>query len=143
MSDLLASFQVDPSLDAAPKTAPRSRRRVAKPVSETTIKKHILDRLNQIGYAIPKHMTGMGVRGTPDLLGCVGGRMVAIEVKTIGYDLQSDQRVQLRKWQNAGALAGWVRSLAHLEEILEHLQDLTWRNTFDHPGDGRGASEPW
>lgn len=143
MSELLDSFRVDPTLDEAPKAATRSRRRVARGVTEATVKKKVLGRLNEIGYAIPKHMTGMGVRGTPDLLGCVLGRMVVIECKTIGYELEPDQRAQLRQWQNAGALAGWVRSLAHLEEILEHLHDPAWRNTFDHPGDGRGASEPW
>ena len=143
MDDLLARFQVDASLDAAPTAAPRSRRRVARPVSEKTVKDKVVARLNEVGYAIPKHMTSMGVRGTPDVLACVSSRMVVVETKTGTNEPTPVQRAELTKWQNAGALAGWVCSLTHLEQLLSHLDDPSWRNDFDHPGDGRGASEPW
>jgi len=138
-------FVVDESLDEAPRPTPASRRRKTRPgPSEAIVKKRVIERITELGgYAIPKHMTAMGVRGTPDVMACLRGRMLMIECKTIGYDLQPDQRVELRKWQNAGALAGWVRSVTHLEELLSHLDDPDWRNTFDLPGDGRGAGEPW
>jgi hypothetical protein len=140
----LTSFLIDATLDAAPKAAPRSKRRAARPRPEVLIRADVIAALIAMGgYAIPKHQTEYGVRGTPDVFACVAGRLVVVEIKTLGYDLQPDQRAELRKWQNAKALAGWVRSLAHLDELLSHLDDLAWRNDFSHPGDGRGASEPW
>lgn len=143
MDDFLGGFTVDESLDAAPRASVRSRRRSARPVTEKAVKEGVIAELKRQGYALAKHMTGLGQRGTPDVFACVAGRMVVIEVKTIGYDLQPDQRAELRKWQNAGALTGWVRSLTHLHELLEHLNDPSWRNDFAHPGDGRGVGEPW
>jgi hypothetical protein len=144
MSSFLGGFAIDESLDAAPKAAPRSKRRAARPRPEVLIRGDVIAHLIALGgYAIPKHQTEYGVRGTPDVFACLTGRLVVVEIKTIGYDLQPDQRGELRKWQNASALAGWVRSLTHLDELLSHLDDLAWRNDFNHPGDGRGASEPW
>lgn len=143
MDDFLAGFAVDESLDAAPRAAARSRRRSARPVTETAVKDAVINELKRRGYALAKHMTGLGQRGTPDVFACIAGRMVVIEVKTIGYDLQPVQRAELQKWQTAGALCGWVRSLTHLHDLLEHLDDPSWRNDFEHPGDGRGAGESW
>lgn len=141
---ILDGFAIVPELDAAAKAPPKSRRRAARPPSEKSVRDRVVAHVIAAGgYAIPKHMTQHGVRGTPDVMACIGGRMLVVECKAPGYDLQPVQRVQLQKWQNAGALAGWVRSVAHLEELLTHLDDPDWRNTFEHPGDGRGAGEPW
>lgn len=144
MTSFLDSFAVDPGLDAAVRAQPRSRRRAARGPTEAVIKAKVIAHLKELGgYAIPKHQTSMGVRGTPDVMACLGGRMVMVETKVPGKNLEPDQRAELRKWQNAGALAGWACSLTHLDELLSHLNDPAWRNDFDHPGDGRGAGEPW
>lgn len=141
---VLDGFPVVPELDAAPRATPKSRQRAARPPSERSVRDRVIAAIaGRGGYAIPKHMTEFGVRGTPDVIACIQGRLIMVECKTIGYDLQPVQRAQLQKWQNAGALAGWVRSVAHLEELLSHLDDPDWRNTFEHPGDGRSAGEPW
>jgi hypothetical protein len=141
---VLDGFAVVPSLDERPRETPRSKRRVAAPPSEKSVRDRVVAAIiGRGGYAIPKHMTQNGVRGTPDVLGCLEGRMLTIECKRIGYDLQPVQRAQLQKWQDAGALAGWVTSVEHLEQLLDHLHDPAWRNTFEHPGDGRGAGEAW
>lgn len=129
--------------DAPPARLPRSRRRAARPVTEHAVREACLRLLNQRGYAIVKHQTGAGQRGTPDILGCVAGRMVVIECKTANNDPTPAQHGKLRRWQDAGALAGWVRSVEHLQQLLDHLDDSGWRNGLAVPGDGRGAGEPW
>lgn len=145
MSSFLDGFTVDPALDATPAAAPRSKMRAARPRTEHSIRADVLARLitDLGGYGIVKHQTGLGTRGTPDLFACVDGRMIVIETKTGANVPTPAQRGELKKWQNAGALTGWVRCVTDLDQILSHLSDPEWRNTFDHPGDGRGENEPW
>ena len=132
----------EPDEPRAPR--PRSQRRTARPVTETAVKKGVLRTIKLLGgYCIVKHQTGLSRRGTPDVLACIGGRFVAIEVKRVGNIPEPDQLGELRKWQAAGALACWVQTVEQLNEALEHLDDHSWRNDFEHPGDGRHAGDPW
>lgn len=140
----LAGFSVDPDLDAAPRAAPPSKRRAAPTETEASVKDRIMRRIRaRGGYVIAKHMTGLGVRGTPDLMACIGGRMVVIEVKADTKVPTPAQFGELRRWQTAGALAGWARTEGQLDQLLDHLVEPGWRNTLEHPGDGRDAGESW
>jgi hypothetical protein len=143
MSDFLAGMTVDAELDATARPAPPSKRRAARPVTEATIKDNGVALLNTLGYFIVKHMTGSGTRGTPDVMGCIEGRMVVVEFKNEVNVPTPVQLAQLRRWQSAGALAGWVRSNQHIRQLLDHLGDPAWRNDFREPGDGRGAGDSW
>ncbi|HEV7447740.1 MAG TPA: hypothetical protein VGO18_34560 [Steroidobacteraceae bacterium] len=138
------AFTVLAGLDQERAPRPASRRRTARPVTEAAVKDAVLRQIAlRGGYAIAKHMTGAGTRGTPDVLACIEGRFVAIEVKRPGNIPEPAQLGQLRKWQAAGALACWVQGVEQLNEVLEHLHDGNWHNDFTHPGDGRHASDPW
>lgn len=66
--------------------------------------------------------------GQPDIIGCVRGRMIAIEMKMPGEKPTGTQMGTLRRWENAGALAGWATSLAEVDALLSHLDDYTWKN---------------
>jgi hypothetical protein len=143
MTSAFEGFTVDPNLDSPRAVLPKSRRRTARPVTEAAVKTGVLARLNLGGYAITKHQTSYGKRGTPDVLACRKGRFVAIEVKRPGKTPDPDQLGEMRRWQEAGALVGWVQSVAHLEQLLDHLDDPSWRNNFKHPGDGREADDKW
>lgn len=147
--DVVAALglQVDESLDAPRKHRPPSRRRKARPRTETEVR---TDCANEIrargGNCIVKHQTMYGTKGTPDLIGCIpltmlGGRMLVVECKRSDADPPDPAQLgRLRKWQEAGALACWVRSVEHLRQVLDHLDDPEWRNDFAAPGDGRGDS---
>lgn len=138
------AFEVLAELDEPPAHRPPSKRRKARPVTEDTVKQGVLDLIKlRKGYAIVKHQTGLSVSGTPDVLACIDGRFVAIEIKRVGNIPTPTQLGQLRLWQKAGALACWVDEVRQLNDVLEHLTDNTWHNDFEHPGDGRHAGDPW
>ncbi|GAC1521769.1 MAG: hypothetical protein NVS3B1_06410 [Marmoricola sp.] len=66
--------------------------------------------------------------GQPDLIACIRGRFVGIEVKLPGGEPTGVQMGCLRRWEKAGALAGWATSLADVDDLLSHLDDYAWRN---------------
>jgi hypothetical protein len=139
-----SGFTVVAELDAQRVPVTKSRARKARPPSETSVKDAVMSKIRLAkGYCIAKHMTGAGKRGTPDVLACVQGRMVVVECKTGDYEPTPAQLGELRRWQDAGALAGYVRTVAELEQLLSHLQEPGWRNDFEHPGDGRSKGDPW
>lgn len=49
-------------------------------------------------------------RSLPDLLGCLDGITLAVEVKREGEDPRPDQVAELRRWARAGAVTGVARS---------------------------------
>lgn len=58
-------------------------------------------------------------RGTPDVIGCVGGRMVAFECKRDPGEEQTPiQSWRLAEWIHAGAVVGAVASVEDVELIL-------------------------
>lgn len=137
-------FTVDPSLDAPRRAVAKSRRRTARPITEAAVKTAVMRKLAVLGaYAISKHQTSLGKRGTPDVLACLEGRFLALEIKREGNVPTPEQLGEMRRWQQAGALAGWVQSVEDLDELLSHLADAGWRNDFKSPGDGRSADDPW
>lgn len=58
-------------------------------------------------------------RGTPDIIGCVEGRMVVFECKRDEKEnLAPIQVWRLCEWQCAGAIVGGVSSVDHVKLIL-------------------------
>lgn len=137
--------QLDESLDENRESLPPSRRRKARPRTEALVRADCIAEIQaRGGYVIIAHQDGNGVRGTPDLIWCIEGRMGVTECKREDAEPPTPAQMgQLRQWQKAGALAGWVRNANHLRELLDHLHDVAWVNDFDTPGDGRGKNAPW
>ena len=82
----------------------------------------ILDYLNSLpnAKAINVHGSIFSERGTPDIIGCIGGRMVAFECKRdTTEDLEKIQKWRLSEWIVAGAIVGGVSSLDHVKLILQ------------------------
>jgi hypothetical protein len=73
--------------------------------------------------------------GTPDRVGVVDGRAFACEIKAPGARPRPRQLVELRRWQDGGALVGWVESVEQLDELLAHVHDRRWTNPLTGPGD--------
>lgn len=66
-----------------------------------------------------QHGSAFTTVGTPDVLGCVAGRMVAVEVKRPGGRPTAAQVAQLAKWRRAGALALVATSADEVRAALE------------------------
>lgn len=81
----------------------------------------ILDYLNSLpnSKAINIHGGVYTERGTPDIIGCVNGRLVAFECKRDETEEPTPiQYWRLCEWVNAGAVIGAVSDLWHVIMIL-------------------------
>ena len=72
--------------------------------------------------------SAMQKKGTPDLLACIRGRFVAVELKQPGNKPTSLQYSRMRKWEAAGGLAGWATTEVEMDALLEHVDDYGWKN---------------
>lgn len=81
----------------------------------------ILKYLNSLPHskAINIHGSPFSERGTPDVIGCINGRLVAFECKRDDKtDLEELQKWRLSEWIAAGAIVGGVSDLWHVQMIL-------------------------
>lgn len=81
----------------------------------------ILKYLNSLpcAKAINVHGSVFSERGTPDVIGCVGGRMVAFECKRSAEEEPTKiQMWRLSEWIRAGAVVGAVSSVEDVDLIL-------------------------
>ncbi|MGH3986330.1 MAG: hypothetical protein ACRDTZ_03310 [Pseudonocardiaceae bacterium] len=143
---LLAAMGLKSGAEDAPlKPAPPSRRRPPRQVSEVDVREGCVALILELGgYVIVKHQTGFDVRGTPDLIYCLEGRMGVHETKRNKTKRPtSAQFSELRKWDRAGALASWGWTVGHLRDVLAHVHDPQWRHDLEFPGDGGARDEPW
>lgn len=82
----------------------------------------ILKYINSLsdGKAINIHGSIFSERGTPDVIGSIGGRTVAFECKRDATeDLEDIQKWRLCEWIRAGAVVGGVSELWHVQYILQ------------------------
>lgn len=98
--------------------------------SETALSKGCQARIRKEwgGQVVKVHGSAAQKAGTPDLLGCVRGRFVAIELKQPGKVPTPLQMKRLRDWAAAGALAGWATTEVELDDLLSHHADVSWEN---------------
>lgn len=69
--------------------------------------------------AINVHGSVYSERGTPDVIGCINGRLIAFECKrTADEELEKIQSWRLCEWIAAGAVVGGVSDLWHVQMIL-------------------------
>ena len=88
---------------------------------EKRIENKIKRYLDSIGaYYIKTHGNMFSKAGTPDILACIKGRFVGIEVKQPGGVVSKLQEANIRLIQNAGGVAFVADSL---EETKRHLEE--------------------
>lgn len=88
----------------------------------TGVVQPILRYLNTLpkSKAINVHGSIYTERGTPDILGCINGRMVAFECKrSEKEDPEKIQEWRLSEWLASGAIVGCVSSVDHVKLILQ------------------------
>ena len=87
---------------------------------EKSIADEILRYLNSLPccHAEKIHRGTYDLRGTPDILGALNGRALALEVKRPGNDATPLQQYVMGKWAQAGAITGVVRSVDDVRALL-------------------------
>lgn len=85
---------------------------------ENKIKKY----LDSVGaYHVKIHGSAFMPAGTPDILACINGRFVAIEVKKpIGGVVSSLQQLKIKQVINAGGVAFVARSVSDVQTRLQN-----------------------
>jgi hypothetical protein len=116
---------------ATPRSAGKPRR---KPEAEIVAEGIIMLRALPNGYARKVHGGAMGNVGEPDVDACVAGRSCKFEAKAIGEKPTGPQLGSMRRWASVGALVGWFRSNAHLEQLLEHIDEREYVTDLTEPG---------
>jgi penicillin-binding protein-related factor A (putative recombinase) len=92
-----------------------------KRLEYTSVVQPILKYLNSLpnSKAINIHGGIYTERGTPDIIGCIQGRMIAFECKRDKTEaLESIQEWRLCEWIKAGAVVGGVSDVWHVKMIL-------------------------
>lgn len=69
-----------------------------------------------------EHGSQFGQAGIPDIIICLNGRFIALEVKTEKGKVSVLQEVILRKIRKAGGIAEVVRSVEGVRRIIEEIK---------------------
>jgi len=88
---------------------------------ESKIQSEILNYLKGIDDCQAVKIVAANRRGVPDIHICHKGRYIVLEVKTEIGELTTLQRVQLRSYKNAGAIAEVIRGLDEVKRIIDQL----------------------
>lgn len=66
-----------------------------------------------------------GRQGIPDIICCIGGRMVAIEVKADGGKVSPAQEMEIARINKCGGLAFVAQGMEGIEKVEALLEGLT------------------
>lgn len=69
-----------------------------------------------------EHGSQFGQAGIPDIIVCLNGKFVALEVKTEKGKVSVLQEITLRKIRNAEGIAEIVRSVEDVKQIIKDLK---------------------
>jgi Holliday junction resolvase len=92
---------------------------------ESNIQNSILRYLNKLPNSRWYNLHGSGWVGSgrPDIVGCLNGRFVAIEVKKPGEVPTKIQQFELMEFRDAGAIAFVATSADEVRQILQDEDD--------------------
>src|SRR5690606_41644066 len=92
-------------------------RKLQMPVSEKTIENRIKRYLDSIGaWYLKVHGSAFQRSGVPDIIACVNGKFVGIEVKKPGGIVSPLQRAKIEQIQKAGGIAFVVYSFEEAKQ---------------------------
>lgn len=92
--------------------------------SESSIQKAILKILNARDDVWAVKTITTNRNGTPDIIACVGGHFVAIEVKAARGVVAPLQTHQINLINQAGGTAGVARTTQEVKDMLDTLQKM-------------------
>lgn len=92
---------------------------------ETRLRQQIKAKLEKEypGFWFHIHGNMYTMKGLPDLIGCVGGRFIAFEIKTSGGGTATNlQRYTLERIERSGGISAVIRSYEEADAILRAIQ---------------------
>lgn len=93
---------------------------------ESSFQSTVLKYLNSLPGCRAENVSGNANQsGRPDINGCYRGRMFKIELKTPDNknEATKKQRLELRKWKNAGCAVAVIYDMALLKDMFSHDWD--------------------
>lgn len=91
-------------------------------MKESEIQKKIIEYLNEIGAYTIKTIT-TNRNGCPDVICCLNGLFIALEVKTDKGIVSKLQEHHIKQIKNSGGVAEVVRSVDDVKRILNSLDE--------------------
>lgn len=73
-------------------------------------------------YYLNLYGDGRSGKGKPDIIACIKGKFVALELKVGANDMQADQVIHKRRIEKSGGLHYTPYSL---DEVIKIVEDLT------------------
>lgn len=89
-------------------------------MKESEIQKKIIEYLNKIGAYTIKTIT-TNRNGCPDVICCLNGRFIALEVKTDKGVVSKLQEHHIKQIKNSGGVAEVVRSVDDVKRVIENF----------------------
>ena len=89
-------------------------------MTEATIQHKIIEYLKSIG-GYPVKVVAATLSGNPDIICCLKGRFVAIEVKQPGKKPTALQKLKMERIAEAGGIAFTARSVSDVMTALSQL----------------------
>lgn len=68
------------------------------------------------------HGGGWSAKGFPDLICCVCGLFVAVELKVGDNEMQSDQQIWKKRIEKAGGIHACLRTLGQFQFLIQTLE---------------------
>lgn len=91
---------------------------------ETKLQNLVLKYLKEQGiYCLNLYGDGMSGKGKPDIIACINGRFVAMELKVDKNDMQDDQVIHKLRIERSGGVHCCPRSLYEVKEIVEKIYE--------------------
>ena len=106
---------------------------------ESNFQSTVLKYLNSLPGCRAENVSGNANQsGRPDINGCYRGRMFKIELKTTDnkYEPTTKQRLELRKWKNAGCAVAVIYDMEPLKEMFSQDWDSFEQRQGQHIKDG-------
>lgn len=97
---------------------------------ETVLKERVLKRLKNIPNVWAEKIQQVAIVGTPDLLLCVAGRFVAIELKASGGRVSGIQLHKLEKIRMAGG-AAYVLTPENEDQVIRAIYKMAKEPNYD------------
>lgn len=105
-------------------------RATVMPRTESQLVVQVIDCIRDMPRAHARKVHGSRFQdaGEPDVDACIDGRAVKIEVKLPGHVPSAVQFASMRRWEDSGALAGWVDTMDQLRRLVAMVGNREWVN---------------
>jgi len=88
---------------------------------EQKIQKNILDYINSMPYSVAWKVVVANERGVPDIVACINGNFVGIEVKREGETQTPIQEAQLERIRKAKGIGVCVTSVDSVSDAIKEI----------------------